>query len=78
MSHKPAPETIAQQHMESFFREGRHKDLLRIAGNGNIGLFESLSNKYASKHISHLHGRAWELAYSGIMSELRKKAGLSS
>ncbi len=73
----PSIETTARQYKESFFREGRHHDLLRIARNGNIRLFESLSDKYASKHIAHLRGRTWELAYSGIMGELRKRAGLS-
>ena len=72
----PSIETIARQHQESFFREGRHNDLLRIARSGNIQLFESLADKYASKHISHLRGRAWGLAYSAIVSELRKRAGL--
>ena len=74
----PSIETIARQHEETFFREGRHHDLLRIARSGNIRLFESLADKYASKHIAHLRGRTWDLAYSGITGELRKRAGLSS
>ena len=73
----PTAETIAQQHVAAFFRAGHHKDLLRIAESGNIRLFENLADKYASKHLAHLRGRAWELAYSGILDELRKRAGLS-
>lgn len=69
-------ENTARRHCVAFFREGRHRDLVRIAREGDPRLFEALADKAACKRISHLRGETLRLAYDMILAELRRRAGL--
>lgn len=68
-------ERTAREHVEAFFRGGKHTDLLRIACGPDRAAFDGLADKYVCKHLSHLRGEAWHLAYEGIIAELRRRAG---